>query len=166
LCTAGDVADDELAFGGEAERSSDDHVHFEDRLGCEPVLVSTPGDGQLLVQVLEMIDAQSAQRDVADRWCDVVLDEPGVPVCGGGSDLASFAWHPRLVQKRRDGDRPAGRRLLVASCEFEASTNGFGFVAVVADRMPWSALLSGERVEAVVGDDVEAIFALDDVAHR
>jgi hypothetical protein len=55
---------------------------------------------------------------------------------------------------------------LVAWFEFEASTNGFGFVAVVSDGMPSSALLSAERVEAVVCDDVEAIFALDDVAHR
>ena len=53
----GDVADDELAIGGEAERGSDDYVHFEDRLGREPVLVSATGDGQLLVQVLEMVDA-------------------------------------------------------------------------------------------------------------
>jgi hypothetical protein len=57
LCAGGDVADDELAFGCEAERGPDDHVHFEDRLGCEPVVVSAAGDGQLLVQVLEMVDA-------------------------------------------------------------------------------------------------------------
>ena len=57
MCTVGDVADEELSFGGEAERGSDNHVHFEDRLWCEPVVVSTAADGQLLVQVLEMIDA-------------------------------------------------------------------------------------------------------------
>jgi len=39
------------------------------------------------------------------------------------------------------------------------------FGSVVADGMPASAFATGEWVEAVVGDDVEAVLALHDVAH-
>ena len=41
----------------------------------------------------------------------------------------------------------------------------FGFFTVVADGVPSSAFSPGEWVEPVVGDDVEAVLALHDVAH-
>ena len=40
-----------------------------------------------------------------------------------------------------------------------------GVVPVMADGMPSSSFLAGQRVEAVVGDDVEAVLALHDVGH-
>ncbi len=54
---------------------------------------------------------------------------------------------------------------LASRSAVEAGGELFGFVAVVADGMPASAFPAGEWVEAVVGDDVEAVLALDDVAH-
>ena len=83
-----------------------------------------------------------------------MLDEPGVAVCGRGSDLASFAWQPRLAEKRCDGDRSAGRRPLLAWFSVDAMEDGLCFIAVVADGMPSPALPSAERVEAAVGDDL------------
>ena len=47
----------------------------------------------------------------------------------------------------------------------DAGGDRLGFVAVVADGMPASSFLAGEGVEAVVGDDVEAVLALHDVGH-
>jgi hypothetical protein len=40
-----------------------------------------------------------------------------------------------------------------------------GLRTIVANWVPASAFPSGERVEAVAGDDVEAVLALNDVAH-
>ena len=50
-------------------------------------------------------------------------------------------------------------------CVVETSGDGLGFLTVVADGMPSTPLSAGERVDAVVGDDVEAVLALDDVGH-
>lgn len=47
----------------------------------------------------------------------------------------------------------------------ELSHHCFGVSAIVAGGVPSSAFLAGERVGAV-GDDVEAVLALDDVAPR
>lgn len=44
--------------------------------------------------------------------------------------------------------------------------DGFGFVVVASHRVPPTPFLAGERVESVVGDDVEAVLALHDVGHR
>lgn len=52
------------------------------------------------------------------------------------------------------------------SVGFEAGGHLLGLVSVTASGVPASAFLAGERVEAVIGDDVEAVVALDDVCHR
>jgi hypothetical protein len=47
----------------------------------------------------------------------------------------------------------------------ELLDESLGVVAVMSGGVPASSLLSGEWVETVVGDDVEAVLALHDVAH-
>ena len=54
----------------------------------------------------------------------------------------------------------------VGGVGLDAGGHLFGLVAVVAGGMPASTFFAGERVEAVVCDDVEAVLALDDVGHR
>jgi hypothetical protein len=49
LRAGGDVAVDELALHGEVECGADDHVHFEDGLGGEPVASASAGRGELVV---------------------------------------------------------------------------------------------------------------------
>jgi hypothetical protein len=48
----------------------------------------------------------------------------------------------------------------------ESSCDCFGVDAAVARGVPKFALSTGDRVDAVVGDDVEALVAGDDVGHR
>ena len=48
----------------------------------------------------------------------------------------------------------------------ESLGDGFGFVSVASHRVPPAPFPAGERVEAVVGDDVDALLALHDVGHR
>lgn len=112
-----------------------------------------------------MIGAQPAKRDVADRGLDVAVDEPGVPVPRGGTDLAAFVWDPRVGEVLAERDRTG--RCCEGGVAFAVESSGelFGFLSVVAHGMPSSAFPSGEWVEAVVSDDVEAGLALHDVAH-
>ena len=105
----GDVAADEFASGGIVERGPHDHVHLGDRLGREPGSLPAAGRGELFVEVVEMIGAESTQRDVADRWVDVAVDEPRVPVGGRRSDVSSLVRHPCAGQELADGDGPAAR---------------------------------------------------------
>ena len=107
----GDVAADEFASDGIVERGPHDHVHLGDRLGREPGSLPAAGRGELFVEVVEVIGAESTQRDVADRWVDVAIDEPRVPVGGCRSDVSSLVRHPRAGQELANGDGPAARRL-------------------------------------------------------
>jgi hypothetical protein len=43
--------------------------------------------------------------------------------------------------------------------------NRVGLLAVTSDRVPSAPLASGERIEAVVGHNVEAVLALHDLGH-
>lgn len=62
--------------------------------------------------------------------------------------------------------RSASQRRGTGRVSLDSGGHLFGLVAVVAGGVPASAFLAGERVEAVVCDDVEAVLALDDVSHR
>lgn len=48
----------------------------------------------------------------------------------------------------------------------ESLCDGFGVVPVTSHRVPPAPFSAGERVKAAVGNDVEAVLALHDVAHR
>ena len=101
-----------------------------------------------------------------DCRVDVVLYEPGIAVGGRRADLASFLWQPRLREEGAELDRTATRWWAAGMCGVELGGDGFGFVAVVADRVPAASFFAGEWIEAVVGDDVEAVLALHDVCHQ
>lgn len=53
--------------------------------------VAPAGDGEVLVEVFEMIDPQATQRHITDGRQEISVDHPGVAVGGGGADLAAFA---------------------------------------------------------------------------
>jgi hypothetical protein len=112
-----------------------------------------------------VIGAQAAERDVTDRGLDVAVDEPGVPVRGGGTDLATLVRDPGVGEELAERDRPGRCRWGGVTFAVESGGQLFGFDSVVADGVPPSAFASGEWVEAVVGDDVEAVLALHDAAH-
>lgn len=145
---------------------ADDHVNLPDRLRGEPLAVPAAGGGEIGVEGFEVVEAQAAQRDVTEGGEDVAVDEPGVPVGGGGADLPSLARQPRVGEELADGDWTADLRRRHVPLGVEAVCHGVGLGAVAAGGVPSAAFLAGEGVDAVVGDDVEAVLALDDVAHR
>jgi hypothetical protein len=112
-----------------------------------------------------MIAAQPAQRDRPDCRVDVALYEPRVPVRSRGSNVPSLVRHPRAGQELCDGERASAWMRACDTFAVESSNDGLGFTAVEADRDPSAALTSTQRVEAVVGDDVEAVAAFNDVGH-
>ena len=112
-----------------------------------------------------MVGAQAAQGDVADRGADVAVAEPRVPVGGGGAHLAALLREPRVLEEVPDGNRAADLGQCRLGLAVDARSERFGVGAVVAGGVPSPPLLAGEGVESVVGDDVEAVFALNDVGH-
>lgn len=112
-----------------------------------------------------MIGAQPAEGDVTDGRLDVAVDEPCVPVHSGGADLATLVADPRVGEELTERHRTG--RCQRCGVAFAVKSGGelFGIPSVVADGVPSSAFATGEWVEAVVREDVEAVLALHDVAH-
>lgn len=133
-CVVGDVAVDETPGDGVVERGADDGVDLEDRLGCEPVPVPAAAVGERVVESVEVIGAQAAERDVPDRRSDVAVDEPCVPVGGGGAHLATFVRDPRVGEELAERHRPSRHAGCGVALTVESGGELFGFVAVVADR--------------------------------
>jgi hypothetical protein len=50
----------------------------------------------VVVEAVDVFDAEGAKRDVADAGVDVVVDHPLVAVDGGGAELWPASWHPML----------------------------------------------------------------------
>ena len=83
----------------------------------------------------------------------------------GLAELGSPSWHPLLGEEhpeRRSGGTHWHHR---SRRPFERRGDRLGIDLASAGGMPTSAFASGECVDAVVGDDVEALFAFDDVGH-
>ncbi len=91
-----------------------------------------------------MIGTKPTQRDVTDGGLDVAVDEPGVPVRGGSTDLATFVGDPGVRRELAERDRPG--RCSGGGAAFASGGELFGFGSVVADGMPASACPSGKRV--------------------
>ena len=161
----GDVVVEQSSLHRQIERGADDHVNLEHGLGRQPITVAAAGRGQLLVQVVEVVGAKPSQRNVPNGRCDVVLDEPGVAVGRGRSNLASLVRQPRRAQEVIEPDRSASCRRGAGTIEVEPCCERLGFASVGSNRVPAAPLPAGERVEAVVGHDVEPVVSLDDVAH-
>jgi len=134
-------------------------------LGSQTVSVSTAGGGGPLVEPVEVIGSESAERDVSDGGVDVPVHEPGVAIGGGGAEVAALQREPGAGEKLAVVDRPASRRRSSGVLAIEAAGDDLSVVAVVADGMPAASFLAGEWVQAVVGDDLEAVLALHDVGH-
>ena len=92
---------------GQVERGSHDHVDLEHGLGGEPVAVAAAGRGEAFVEVVEVVGAKPSKWNVPDGRCDVVLDEPGVPVGGGRPNLAALVRQPGRAQEVIEPDRAA-----------------------------------------------------------
>jgi hypothetical protein len=106
----GDVLPEELASHGEVERGADDHVDLADGLWGEAGSMPTARGGEAGVEGFEVVEAEAAQRDVAEGRVDVAADEPGVAVGGGLADLPSLAGQPRVGEEPADGDGTAQPR--------------------------------------------------------
>lgn len=131
-----DVAADELSSDGIFERRSHDHVDFRDRVWRETGFLATTGGCQPFVEFVEVIGAQSAQRDVTDRGVDVAVNEPRVPVRGTRSDVSAFVRRPCTGQELGNGDGPASRGRSGAAFVVEAGSGQSRLGAVMADRDP------------------------------
>lgn len=147
------------------ERRSNDGVDLEDGLGGAAGAVSAAVGGGGVVEGVEVIGAQATQRDLTDGGLDVAVDEPCVPVGGGGANLPWLVWDPGVGEVLAERDRPGRCHRCGVAFAVEWGSQLFGFGSVVANGVPASAFPSGERVEAVVGDDAEAVLALHYVTH-
>jgi hypothetical protein len=135
-----------------------------DGLGGERATVGSAAVDQVCVEPIKVFGPERCELQIADDGCDVVAD-PLVAFRRRRSEFATTTRHPRLEQERPDGEsrcRAIATRLFVGR---QAGDDRFGILAVTTSRMPASAMLSGYRVDAVVGDHVEAVVALDDVGH-
>ena len=126
---------------------------------------ATTGGCQPFVEFVEVIGAESAQRDVTDRGVDIAVNEPRVPVRGTRSDVSALVRHPCTGQELGNGDGPASRRRSGDAFAVEAGSDSLGFVAVMADRDPPATFSTSQWIESVVGDDIEAGLAFNDVGH-
>lgn len=167
LASRGRRCVDESALDCDLERGADDHVDLEDRLRRQPGAGATARDCERFVELIEMVGSKTPQRDLADGGVDVALHEPRIPIRGGGSDVPTLLRQPRLSEEGPESDRAAGGRTRSRSLPSGVETSGdrLRLGPVVADWMPSPALPAGERVEPLVGDDVEAVLALDGVDH-
>jgi len=121
--------------------------------------------GEVLVEAVEMVGAKPSQRDVADGGVDVTVDEPRVAVGRGCSDVPALVREPGAGEELADVRRPAAGGCSPGVLAVDAGGDELSVVSVMADGVPASSLLTGEGVEAVVGDDIEAVLALHDVGH-
>lgn len=113
-----------------------------------------------------MIGSEPAKWNIADRRDDVVVDDPRVAVQDRRSHVATLDRQPRVGEELAEVNRSAPHGRSTGSVAFDAGRHLFGFVAVVAGGMPSASFVAGEGVEAVVGDDIEAVLALDDIGHH
>ena len=63
------------------------------------------GGEEVVVEPLDVFDAEAAQLYVADARVDVVVDHPFGTVCGRGAELRLSTWHPLLSEEPSDCQR-------------------------------------------------------------
>lgn len=150
---------------GEVKGRPDDHVNLEDGLRGESGAVLPSGGAELLVEVVEVIGSELSERDVADSRIDVVTDEPGIPVGRRRPDLPTLLRQPGALQEVAELDRAAPGRWGACPLAVDGRSDRLGLLPVPPDRVPPAPFAAGERVESVVGHDVETVLALHDVGH-
>jgi len=101
--------------------------------------------GEVLVEAVEMVGAEPSQRDLADGGVDVAVDEPRVAVGRGYSDMPALVREPGAGEKLADVCRPAAGGRSPGVLAVDAGGDELSVVAVMADRVPASSFLAGER---------------------
>lgn len=160
-----DVRAREPLLGGVGKRATHDEMNFVDRLGSEPITMLPAARAQRGVEVVQVFGADRPERIPADGRNDVALDHPPVPVRGGGTDSTLAFRKPRVSQVVAERHRVSPTRGRHTIGFGDARRDRFGIGARRAGRVPPSALATGSRVDAVIGDDIEAVVARDDVGH-
>lgn len=78
-------------------------------LGREFAAGAAAGGEEVVVETIDVFDAEAAQVDVADARVDVVVDHPLVTVCRRGAQLRASTRHPLLSEKSSDRQRASRR---------------------------------------------------------
>ncbi len=102
---------------------------------------------------------------MADGWGDVVVDHPPIPMGGRRSEVLDAFGHPDLAHEAGDRRCRAGADTDLVGPVGEVRSDCFGVLAGVAGQMPAPPFPARGGVDAVVGDDVEAVLFGDDVGH-
>ena len=96
---------------------------------------------------------------------DIALDHPPVPVGGRGTDSTLPFRQPRVGQVVAESDRVSATRDRHTVGFGDARRDCFGISLTRSGRMPSSAFSTGDRVDAVVDDDIETVVTGNDVCH-
>jgi len=165
LSGEGGVGGDEVLAGCLGERGAGHDVDVVDGLRSQPRLLHPVGGEEVSVEVVEVLCPDRPQRHVAEDRVDVVLDHPFVAVGGGGLEPLSAHRYELLGQVPAERQLGGRDRFLCFGDRVEAGSDRFCVVSAVSGRLPPSAFPSRCWIDAVVGDDVEAVLALNDVSH-
>lgn len=154
---------DQLAAHGEVKGGSDQDVHFVNGLGGQALAVLPASGGKLVVEPFEMVDPQASEWDVTDSGVDVSVNKPRVPIGRCGPDMTTLHRQPGVGEELAEMRRPAAGWGGAGVVSLESLSHLLGVVTVIAGGMPPAPFSPSEWVDAVIGDDVEAVLALDDV---
>jgi hypothetical protein len=102
---------------------------------------------------------------MTDRRVDVNLDEPRVAVGGGGPLGATLLRQPGSAEERPEGGRPTLSRRRPDSFGSQTVGDSLRLVTVTADGVPSLPFLARQGIDALIVDDIEAVFPLNDVGH-
>lgn len=149
-----DVAVDESLCRGVGESASDDEVDLEHGLGSERF--ATVGGAQHgVVERLELLGAEPADRDAPERREDVAVDLAPVAVKGGRGEVHTLAGQPSAREIGAERERPSGVVASVALLR-QSRCEAFGVCSIGAGRVPSPALAAGHRIEPLVDHCVPA----------
>ena len=109
VCHQRDVRRDEAAPCSVTKTGADDDVDVVDGLGREFATGTATGGKEVVIEAIDVFDAEPAQVNVADTRVDVVVDHPLIAVCGRGAQLRPSTWHPLLGEEPADRQRPCRR---------------------------------------------------------
>ena len=140
-------------------------MDFVDGLGREPATVLAARCSERCVEVVEVFSADRPKRVPPYGRSDVALDHPAVSVRRGRTNTTLPLRKPRVGQVVAERHRVSPTRERHTIGFGDAGRDRFGIGARRAGRVPPSALATGVRVDAVIGDDIETVVARNDVGH-
>ena len=130
-----------------------------DRLGRQRSAVAAAMCEQFVVHAVEMFGAQTCEPVGTDRRGDLVVGVPLVSACGRWAQFVLASGQPHLEQELFDRQCRCGSVAKPVSFGAEPRRHRFGIGPTPTGGMPSPSFLSGARIVAVVGDDVEAVVA-------